>query len=179
MPKIICQFGALRWLDARQFRCRDNVNRFVSLPTQEDEILFTRTMHGVMKNVSHLCTRDRSRTWGANGWTKVVICIVSDGRSKVNPRTLSVLAAMGVYQDGVAKNVVNGKPVAAHIYEVRRRAFFFFFSLRGSSITELYFGWIGEFLLEQKLIFTVHFHLRLSLHFIFASPVYYPTICRP
>ncbi|RUS20660.1 chitin synthase-domain-containing protein [Endogone sp. FLAS-F59071] len=74
-------------------------------------------MHGVMKNVSHLCTRDRSRTWGANGWTKVVVCIVSDGRSKVNSRTLSVLAAMGVYQDGVAKNVVNGKPVTAHIYE--------------------------------------------------------------
>jgi len=83
----------------------------------EDEILFTRTMHGVMKNVSHLCTRDRSKTWGANGWAKVVVCIVSDGRTKVNPRTLSVLAAMGIYQDGVAKNVVNGKPVTAHIYE--------------------------------------------------------------
>jgi chitin synthase len=28
-----------------------------------------------------------------------------------------MLAAMGVYQDGVAKNAVNGKPVAAHIFE--------------------------------------------------------------
>ncbi|KAH8550919.1 chitin synthase 1 [Umbelopsis sp. PMI_123] len=83
----------------------------------EDEILFARTMHGVMKNISHLCTRDRSRTWGAEGWKKVTVCIVSDGRSKVNPRTLSVLAAMGVYQDGVAKNVVNDKPVTAHLYE--------------------------------------------------------------
>lgn len=25
---------------------------------------------------------------------------------------------MGVYQDGVAKNIVAGKPVTAHIYEV-------------------------------------------------------------
>lgn len=74
-------------------------------------------MHGVMKNIAHLCTRDRSRTWGPNGWEKVVVCIVSDGRNKINQRTLSVLALLGVYQDGIAKNVVHGKPVTAHIYE--------------------------------------------------------------
>jgi chitin synthase len=83
----------------------------------EDDELFTRTMHGVMKNVAHLCKRDRSKTWGKEGWKKVVICIVSDGRQKVNSRTLAVVAAMGIYQEGIAKNVVNGKPVAAHIYE--------------------------------------------------------------
>ena len=83
----------------------------------ENEILFARTMHGVMKNIKHLCTRERSRIWGREGWRKVVVCIVADGRAKIHPRTLAVLAAMGVYQDGVAKNVVNGKPVTAHIYE--------------------------------------------------------------
>ncbi|KAG0168032.1 Chitin synthase, class 1 [Apophysomyces sp. BC1034] len=83
----------------------------------EDEILFCRTMHGVMKNIAHLCSRDRSKVWGKDGWQKVVVCIVSDGRTKIHPRTLSVLAAMGVYQEGVAKNIVEGKPVAAHIYE--------------------------------------------------------------
>ncbi|KAH8109773.1 glycosyltransferase family 2 protein [Phellopilus nigrolimitatus] len=83
----------------------------------EEDDLFCRTMHGVMKNIAHLCTRDRSRTWGKEGWKKVVVCIVSDGRKKINQRTLSVIAALGAYQDGVAKNVVNKKPVAAHIYE--------------------------------------------------------------
>lgn len=100
----------------------------------EDEELFCRTMHGVMKNIAHLCKRDRSKTWGKEGWKKVVVCIVSDGRSKINSRTLSVIATMGAYQDGVAKvscyhvdlffrpvtlrqNIVNGKAVAAHIYE--------------------------------------------------------------
>ncbi|KAK0548347.1 Chitin synthase 4 [Tilletia horrida] len=83
----------------------------------EDEELFTRTMHGVMSNIAHLCTRERSKTWGKDGWKKVVVCIVSDGRKKVHARTLSVLAAMGVYQEGVAKNMVNGKNVEAHIYE--------------------------------------------------------------
>ncbi|KAL1918777.1 uncharacterized protein VTP21DRAFT_2799 [Calcarisporiella thermophila] len=83
----------------------------------EDEVLFCRTMHGVMKNIAHLCTRKRSRTWGPEGWKKVVVCIVADGRKKCHPRVLSVLAAMGVYQDGIAKNIVNGKEVTAHIYE--------------------------------------------------------------
>lgn len=69
----------------------------------EDEELFCRTMHGVMKNIAHLCKRDRSKTWGKEGWKKVVVCIVSDGRSKINSRTLSVIATMGAYQDGVAK----------------------------------------------------------------------------
>ena len=36
---------------------------------------------------------------------------------RINSRTLAMLAAMGVYQDGIAKNAVNGKPVAAHIFE--------------------------------------------------------------
>lgn len=99
----------------------------------EDEELFCRSMHGVMKNIAQLCKRDRSKTWGKDGWKKVVVCIVSDGRQKINARTLSVIAAMGAYQDGIAKvrfkpwhivlsliiekNVVNGKPVVAHIYE--------------------------------------------------------------
>jgi Chitin synthase len=69
----------------------------------EDEELFCRTMHGVIKNIAHLCKRDRSKTWGKEGWKKVVVCIVSDGRGKINSRTLSVIAAMGAYQEGVAK----------------------------------------------------------------------------
>ena len=69
----------------------------------EDEELFCRTMHGVIKNIAHLCKRDRSKTWGKDGWKKVVVCIVSDGRQKINSRTLSVIATMGAYQDGIAK----------------------------------------------------------------------------
>ncbi|KAH9011457.1 chitin synthase-domain-containing protein [Lactarius hengduanensis] len=80
----------------------------------EDDTLFARTMHGVMKNIAYLCKRDRRKTWGKEGWTKVVVCIVSDGRQMINSRTLSAIAA---YQEGIATNVVNGKPVAAHIYE--------------------------------------------------------------
>lgn len=38
---------------------------------QEDEILFCRTLYGVMRNISHLCTRKNSRTWGQDAWKKV------------------------------------------------------------------------------------------------------------
>ncbi|KAJ6015661.1 Chitin synthase A [Penicillium herquei] len=83
----------------------------------EDEIGFTRTMHGIMRNISHFCSRTKSRTWGKDGWKKIVVCIISDGRKKVHPRTLNALAALGVYQEGIAKNVVNQKEVQAHVYE--------------------------------------------------------------
>lgn len=83
----------------------------------ENEINFTRTMHGVMRNIAHFCSRTKSRTWGKDGWKKIVVCIISDGRRKVHPRTLDALAAMGVYQDGIAKNLVNQKEVTAHVYE--------------------------------------------------------------
>ncbi|ETN42489.1 chitin synthase 1 [Cyphellophora europaea CBS 101466] len=83
----------------------------------EDEICFTRTMHGIMRNIAHFCSRTKSRTWGKDGWQKIVVCIIADGRTKVHPRTLNGLAALGVYQDGIAKNMVNQKPVAAHVYE--------------------------------------------------------------
>lgn len=83
----------------------------------EDEIGFTRTMHAVMKNISHFCSRNKSRTWGEQGWQKIVVCIISDGRDKINARTLDALAAMGVYQDGIAKNYVNNRAVQAHVYE--------------------------------------------------------------
>lgn len=83
----------------------------------EDEVLFTRTLHAVFKNIAYLCQRERSKVWGPEGWKRIVVSIVSDGRGKVNPRVLDCLAAMGVYQDGVAKNYVNGKEVQAHVFE--------------------------------------------------------------
>ncbi|KAI0931379.1 hypothetical protein AcW2_000283 [Taiwanofungus camphoratus] len=83
----------------------------------EDEILFLRTMNAVIKNIAHLCGRSKSKMWGADGWEKVVVCVVSDGRSKVNKRTLQVLTLMGCYQEGIAKDSIAGKDVTAHIFE--------------------------------------------------------------
>ena len=83
----------------------------------EDDILFARTMIGVLKNVEYMCARKESKSWGPDAWKKIVVCVVSDGRSKINPRTKALLAGMGVYQEGIAKQQVNQKDVTAHIYE--------------------------------------------------------------
>ncbi|KAF9584673.1 Chitin synthase, class 2 [Lunasporangiospora selenospora] len=83
----------------------------------EDDELFIKTMGSVMKNIAHLCTRSKSKIWGKDGWKKVVVCVVADGRKKCHPRVLKVLAALGAYQEGVSIDTVAGKPVTAHIYE--------------------------------------------------------------
>ncbi|KAI6166193.1 chitin synthase-domain-containing protein [Pisolithus thermaeus] len=84
----------------------------------EDEVLFCRTMYGVMRNIAHLCSRKHSQTWGPDAWKKVVVCIVADGRKKVHPRVLDCLTVLGVYQPGDhMKNMVNGKEVTAHLFE--------------------------------------------------------------
>lgn len=89
----------------------------ITMYNEEDE-LFARTMIGVIKNIEYMNSRTNSKTWGKDAWKKIVVCVVSDGRAKINPRTRAVLAALGVYQDGIAKQQVNGKDVTAHIYEV-------------------------------------------------------------
>ncbi|KAG8931553.1 Chitin synthase, class 1 [Tulasnella sp. 418] len=37
----------------------------------EDEVLLTRTLYGVMQGISHLCSRKNSKTWGHEAWKKV------------------------------------------------------------------------------------------------------------
>ncbi|KAF8919932.1 chitin synthase-domain-containing protein [Mucidula mucida] len=86
----------------------------------EDEVLFCRTLYGVMRNISQLCNRKNSKTWGKDGWQKVVVCIVADGRKKVHPRVLDVLTLLGVYQDPQNIHKREGfesTPPTAHLYE--------------------------------------------------------------
>ncbi|GAA5840244.1 hypothetical protein JCM5353_007839 [Sporobolomyces roseus] len=83
----------------------------------EDEILFTRTFTSIIKNIQHLQQRTKSKTWGSESWKKIVVCVVSDGRSKINSRTLKQLGLYGAYQDGVMKDEVEGKDTQAHVFE--------------------------------------------------------------
>ncbi|EMD35236.1 chitin synthase [Gelatoporia subvermispora B] len=83
----------------------------VTMYNERDD-LFARTMFGVTKNIAHLCGEKASLHW-----TEVVVCIVSDGRLKINHRTLKYITALGAYQTGLGTNEVNRKPVTAHIYE--------------------------------------------------------------
>lgn len=83
----------------------------------EDDVLLARTLKGVFKNIRYLYGLKNSSTWGKDSWQKVVVTIVSDGRQKIHPRSKALLAALGVYQEGFAKNKINDEDVVAHIYE--------------------------------------------------------------
>ena len=75
----------------------------------EDDILLGRTLKGVFKNIKYLESKARSSTWGKDSWKKIVVCIVSDGRTKINERAQALLAGLGVYQEGLAKSRVDDK----------------------------------------------------------------------
>ncbi|RIB11527.1 glycosyltransferase family 2 protein [Gigaspora rosea] len=90
---------------------------FFNKQSKEDKDLLSRTFHGVVKNIAHLCSRERSRVWGKDGWQKVVVCIVADGREIIDKGSLAYLAALGVYQSGIEVGEVRGEPVNAHIFE--------------------------------------------------------------
>ncbi|ORZ37263.1 chitin synthase-domain-containing protein [Catenaria anguillulae PL171] len=58
------------------------------------------------------------KRWGPDGWRKIVVCIVSDGRSKINQDTLKLIGLMGCYQDGLMRQYVGHRETSAHIFEV-------------------------------------------------------------
>jgi chitin synthase len=85
----------------------------------EDDKLFARTMAGVFENIQYMCFgKDKhSGSLGKDGWKSIVVCVVSDGREKLNSRTAAVVTALGVYQRDILHQEVGGKKVTAHIYE--------------------------------------------------------------
>lgn len=83
----------------------------------EDDILLGRTLKGVIENIRHFTKRTNSSTWGPDSWKKICVTIVSDGRSKIHERSLALMSALGCYQDGFAKDEINGKKVVTHVYE--------------------------------------------------------------
>ncbi|KAI8361381.1 chitin synthase-domain-containing protein [Mortierella sp. GBAus27b] len=91
---------------------------------EESPQAFCLTLHSLLKNIRGMCSQasksssHRHPVWAEeDSWQKIVVCIVADGRKHLNPTILKVLAAMGCWQEGVAKNQVNGKAVQAHLFE--------------------------------------------------------------
>ncbi|KAF9344443.1 Chitin synthase, class 2 [Mortierella sp. AD094] len=62
-----------------------------------------------MKTIAHLCD------------SRLVVCA-----NKRHPRVFRVRAAMGAYQEGIAKETIAGKPVTVYIYEYTTQAVILF-----------------------------------------------------
>lgn len=88
----------------------------------EDKVMTTRTLHGVMQNVRDIVSMKRSEFWNKGGpaWQKIVVSLVFDGIDPCDKNTLDVMATLGVYQDGVMKRDVDGKETVAHIVSPAR-----------------------------------------------------------
>jgi len=85
----------------------------------EDRVLFSRTLHGIMQNVRDICNVKRSGFWNKAGpaWQKIVVCLLLDGIDPLDKDVLDVLGSVGAYQDGVMKKHVDGRETIAHIFE--------------------------------------------------------------
>ncbi|ANZ74738.1 BA75_01139T0 [Komagataella pastoris] len=83
----------------------------------ENDILLARTLKGIFRNIKYMEKMKHHGIWGEDSWKKIVVTIVSDGRQKINERARSLIALLGCYQDGFAKNMVNNKEVVSHVYE--------------------------------------------------------------
>jgi chitin synthase len=80
----------------------------------EDHELFLKTWGALQRNIQYLCKKN---SWGPHGWQNVVVCIVSDGREKIHPKTLAVIGMLGVYQEGLITTSIDSKSVSAHVFE--------------------------------------------------------------
>ena len=85
----------------------------------EDKMLTSRTLHGVMQNVRDIVNIKKSEFWNKGGpaWQKIVVCLVFDGIDPCDKGTLDILATVGIYQDGIMKKDIDGKETVAHIFE--------------------------------------------------------------
>lgn len=85
----------------------------------ENDVLFARTMAGVFENIQYMCygKGKHGGALGKDGWKRIVVCVVGDGRSKLNSRTAAVVTALGVYQRDMLYQKVDGKNTTAHIHE--------------------------------------------------------------
>jgi chitin synthase len=71
----------------------------------------SRTLHGVMKNIRHICNLAKSSFWNRDtpAWKQIVVCIIFDGIDPADPGTLDILQAVGLFQDGLIKKDIDGK----------------------------------------------------------------------
>lgn len=83
----------------------------------EDKILFAKALSGAMYEIRSIQQRTNSSFWNKGGpaWQKTVITLLFDGIDPCDKEVLDVLAAIGIYQDGVMKKDVNNEEVRAHI----------------------------------------------------------------
>jgi chitin synthase len=86
----------------------------------ENKVLLARTLHSLMKNIRDTTIKG-PQFWDKGGpsWQKSVVCIMMDGIDPCDKNVLDVLATVGLYQHGIMKEDVDGRPVVAHLVRAK------------------------------------------------------------
>jgi chitin synthase len=79
----------------------------------EEPKLLKRTLHGIAANVRTMCTKESPESW-----RDVVVCIVSDGRTKANPETLDYATELGIFSLAAMEKQLEASPdIGMHLFE--------------------------------------------------------------
>jgi cellulose synthase/poly-beta-1,6-N-acetylglucosamine synthase-like glycosyltransferase len=99
-----------------QRKVADKVDFFTVVTMyNEDYTELERTMAGIYQNLLHRCDME-----GADAWKKFAICIVSDGRTKANKKTLEYAGNIGIFNREAMEEtgfVVGSSDVRMHLFE--------------------------------------------------------------
>jgi chitin synthase len=63
----------------------------------ESDELFIKSMLAVQKNIAYLCSPSCPFSWGKDGWKHFSVVIVSDGRTKIDEKVLTILSVLGMH----------------------------------------------------------------------------------
>ncbi|KAF0687960.1 Aste57867_20341 [Aphanomyces stellatus] len=83
----------------------------------EDEAEMYSTLKKVANNIEHIKSKKLPGYEGDESWKNILVCVVSDGRTKANKGTLTFLRDVGVFDDDAMNIMMVGVDVQCHLFE--------------------------------------------------------------
>jgi chitin synthase len=86
------------------------------ISTHQDNESMGQTLGTLFSCIGYMCSR-RCGEFGKNGWKKLLICIVVDGRRNMSWTSRRLLSLLGLFHGEVMVESVQEKAVEAHMFE--------------------------------------------------------------
>ncbi|RQM23199.1 hypothetical protein B5M09_001335, partial [Aphanomyces astaci] len=83
----------------------------------EDEVEMYSTLKKVANNIEHIKSKKLPGYEGDDSWKNILVCVVSDGRTKANKGTLAFLRDVGVFDEDAMNIMMVGVDVQCHVFE--------------------------------------------------------------
>ncbi|CAK4677720.1 hypothetical protein LEN26_010192 [Aphanomyces euteiches] len=83
----------------------------------EDEVEMYSTLKKVANNIETIKGKELPGYEGDDAWKNILVCVVSDGRTKANKGTLNFLRDIGVFDEDAMNIMMVGVDVQCHLFE--------------------------------------------------------------